>query len=350
VTLAQAQAAAMDLRTALLDNGVPRVSIELQPGVGPKADPWGVAPFKRVLSHHVASYPPGTPGLGIVKGGRGGKNPLTGPLANCYGGFDLTARIITLGWANHPGEGGPWTVPGWGTVPRNNGRPYLLGWEFEGGYLDYTDEMHDFMASCGAGSLDWLGTLPGNPGPAPLECHDEHLGWAGTRKVDRKGYTTASGRSRIAAVRGTRTTTPPPSVPEDDMPQFISAPGRGHALVWPGFVKRLPGGTGANQEELEAAQALYGAIKPMTVRGFDVAVALHMNVEMSAAATAAIVTQVAGVVSGADVDEQALGQSIVTGLLPQLTLALADDANPAEMEAAVRRVFADAAGGLGAAR
>ena len=201
MTLAEAQAAANNLRTALLDNGVARVSIELQQGVSGSG--WGVAPFKRVLGHHVASYPPGTPGLGIVKGGRGAPNPLDGPLANCYGGFDLTARIVTLGWANHPGTGGPWAVPGWGTVPKDNGRPYILGWEFEGGYLPYTDEMHEFMARCGAGSLDWLGTLPGNPGPAPLECFDEHKGWAGPRKPDRIGYTTASGRARIAAVRGT---------------------------------------------------------------------------------------------------------------------------------------------------
>ena len=112
-------------------------------------------------------------------------------------------------------------VPGWGTVPKDNGRPFILGWEFEGGYLPYTDEMHDFMARCGAGSLDWLGTLPGNPGPAPLECHDEHKGWAGPRKPDRVGYTTASGRQRIAAIRNSPT--PVPTVQEDDdMPTAIS--------------------------------------------------------------------------------------------------------------------------------
>ncbi len=122
---------------------------------------------------------------------------------NGYGGFDLVARIITMGRANHPGTGGPWSVPGWGTVPVNNGRPYIFGWEFEGGIVAWTDAMHDFMARCGAGTLDWLGTLPGNPGPAPLECWGEHLTWAPGRKIDRLGYTTASGRQRIAAVRDT---------------------------------------------------------------------------------------------------------------------------------------------------
>jgi hypothetical protein len=221
VTLAEAQASASLLKTALLDNGVKKVSIELQQGVAGSG--WGVAPFKRVLGHHIASYPPGTPGLALVKAGRTGANALAGPLANCYGGFDLVARIITLGWANHPGTGGPWSVPGWGTVPKDNGRPYILGWEFEGGYLDYTDEMHEFMAQCGAGSLDWLGSLPGNPGPAPLECFDEHKGWAGPRKVDRKGYTTASGRARIAKVRTTPRTTP--AQEDDDMRTFVTAGG-----------------------------------------------------------------------------------------------------------------------------
>lgn len=203
MTVAAAQAAAASLRDALQDYGV-RTSIELQPGVGPKTDPWGPAPFVRNLAHHIASYPPGTPGLAVVKNGRKGTSPLQGPLANCYGGFDLVARIITMGWANHPGAGGPWPVPGWGTVPRDNGRPYALGWEFEGGYLPYTDEMHDFMSRCGAASLDWLGTHNRRE-PAPLECHDEHKGWAPGRKPDRIGYITASGRSRIAAVRGVKT-------------------------------------------------------------------------------------------------------------------------------------------------
>jgi hypothetical protein len=196
VTLADAQAQANQLRTALLDNGVRRVSIELQQGVAGSG--WGVAPFMRGLGHHIVSRPPGTPGLALVKRGR---PDLAGPLCNGYGGFDLTARIITMGWANHPGMGGPWSVPGWRTVPVNNGRPYIFGWEFEGGLVPYTDEMHDFMARCGAGTLDWLGDMP-------LECWGEHKTWAPGRKVDRLGYTTASGRARIAAVRSK----------EDDMP------------------------------------------------------------------------------------------------------------------------------------
>ena len=201
MTLTAATAAANQLRIALLDNGVRAVSLELMEGAGGSG--WGVAPFKRGLGHHIVSRPPGTPGLALVKRGR---TDLAGPLCNGYGGYDLIARIITMSWANHPGLGGPWTVPGWGTVPLNNGRPYIFGWEFEGGIEPYTDDMHDFMARCGAGTLDWLGSLPGNPGPAPLECWGEHKTWAPGRKIDRLGYTTESGRARIAAVRGTTPT------------------------------------------------------------------------------------------------------------------------------------------------
>ncbi len=195
MTLALAQTSANSLREALLDNGVRRVSIELQQGVSSSG--WHVNTFKRGLGHHIVSRPSAgpTPGLALVKRGR---PDLGGPLCNGYGGFDLTARIITMGWANHPGLGGPWSVPGWGTVPKDNGRPYIFGWEFEGGLEPYTDEMHDFMARCGAGTLDWLGN-------APLECWNEHSGWAPGRKIDRLGYTAASGRARIAAVRGTNT-------------------------------------------------------------------------------------------------------------------------------------------------
>lgn len=206
MTLALAQREAGDLRVALLDNGVRQVSLELQQGVAGSG--WAGGQFRRGLGHHIVSRRSSglTPGLALVKRGR---PDLGGPLCNGYGGFDLIARIITMGWANHPGAGGPWSVPGWGTIPRNNGRPYIFGWEFEGGLneADWTDEFHEFMARCGAGTLDWLGG-------APLECWDEHKGWAPARKIDRLHYTTASGRQRIAAVRGTR----PPLEEDDDMP------------------------------------------------------------------------------------------------------------------------------------
>src|SRR5688572_11666588 len=101
------------LRDALLTAGVPQVSIELQVG---RSGRWvstgtnGGTSFVANVGHHIASYPSvsnPTPGLAVVKNGRPG---IPGPLCNGYGGMDLIARIICLDWANHPGEGGPWTI------------------------------------------------------------------------------------------------------------------------------------------------------------------------------------------------------------------------------------------------
>lgn len=333
MSVALAQAAANGLRTALLDNGVRAVSIELQQGVAGSG--WYVPTFKRGLGHHIASRPSMglTPGLATVKNGRGGKSPLGGPLANCYGGYDLVARIITLGWANHPGAGGPWAVPGWGTIPVNNGRPYIFGWEFEGGYEPYTDDMHHFMACCGAGTLDWLGTLPGNPGPAPLECWDEHKGWAGPRKPDRIGYTTASGRARIAAVRGNPTNPAPIPLGDTDM-YLVATPDK---TVWK-----------VTDYDVTPEPGIYRMGALAKARGIKEIVQitqeeLNDNRADAAARRAALLTDIAKA-AGGDVDEAALGKAVVDGLLPQLVSALSirTGATRADIEQVVRGVFADA--------
>jgi hypothetical protein len=192
-------AAAQELATALRDFGM-KVSIELRTDA---QGSWRVNDFVRNLQHHTVSRPSNgmTPCLSLVKYGR---SDLSGPLANGYLGYDGVARIITMGYANHPGLGGPWSVAGHGTVPRDNGRPYIFGWEHEGGYPEsWTgpyEKMHDWMARCGAAVLEWRGL--------PLTCSGEHKTWAGARKIDRLNYTTESGRERIRLVQQT---------PEDDM-------------------------------------------------------------------------------------------------------------------------------------
>ena len=252
-----ALAAARDLRTALLDHGVARVSIELQAGRGPAADPWHARTFLGMLSHHIASRPSQglTPGLALVKQGRAG---LPGPLCNAYGGYDLTARIICLGWANHPGEGGPWTLPA-GTIPADNGRPYLLGWEFEGGYEPYTDEMSGFMARCGAGTLAWLGQ--------PVAAHGEHKTWAPGRKVDRLGYDTNRGRAEITAVLSE----------EDDMPtaQEIAEAVWAHNVPNPATRKAATAATRLGEAAVHAYAARVGvaAIAPVNVEAIAEAIA-----------------------------------------------------------------------------
>jgi hypothetical protein len=210
-------------REVLLDHGVPEVGIGgLLPGRPGPADPWnGLDPVGE-LSHHIASFPTPenpTPGLALVRQGR---PDLDGPLCNGTAGVDLVYRIVTLGWANHSGFGGPYTFRGplgAFTVPRDNGRPYLWGTEYEGGFSEavwdrtYTNRrtgkkmtFREFMGRCNAGIAEAI-WLPGissrgrygdiKPGMDLSGYHGEHKTWAPTRKIDRLGYTTESGRAEI---------------------------------------------------------------------------------------------------------------------------------------------------------
>jgi hypothetical protein len=120
-----------------------------------------------------------------------GRSDLPGPLCNGYGGRDLVYRIITMGLANHTGEGGPLTL-GRFRIPADSARPFLWGTEWEHPGVrphEWTDEMREFTARSNAGILDWLGQ--------PLEHHVEHSTWAVNRKIDRLGYTKKEGQAEI---------------------------------------------------------------------------------------------------------------------------------------------------------
>jgi hypothetical protein len=202
---------ARTLKTALLDNGVPLVSIEVQQGRPSSYGTWNAQFVVSDFAHHTVSrYSSSnkTPCLALIKRGR---SDLPGPLSNGYGGFDLVARIITLGYANHPGAGGPMVVPSGVakpltyTIPRDSARRYAFGWEFEGG-LSETDwsrvytaangkkmSFHEFMARCLNGTQEMY--------DLPLGAHAEHKTWAPTRKVDRMGYTKESAITRMRTYR-----------------------------------------------------------------------------------------------------------------------------------------------------
>jgi hypothetical protein len=195
------QAAALALRSSLLDHGVANVvspftgkvggvSVELQIGKGPTANPWYNTHFIAHLNHHTAGPRSGlTPSLSVCKLGR---SDLEGPLCNGYGGRDFVYRIITFGYANHPGLGGPATF-GNNVVPKDNGRPYLWGTEFEhDGVTAWADEMVEWMARCNAGILDFLGVGP--------EAQGEHKDpWAPGRKSDRNIITRNGSIARTKA-------------------------------------------------------------------------------------------------------------------------------------------------------
>lgn len=189
------------LRSVMLDFGVPEVSIELQPGRPNDYGEWDALFVVADMSHHTVSrYRPDslTPVLSLCKRGR---SDLPGPLCNGYGGWDLTYRIITFGYANHPGEGGPLTVPaltaGKFTIPKDSARRYAWGTEWEGGLAEadwdrvlanprtgHKMTMREFMGRSNAAIEKYM--------QIHEEAHLEHSTWT-SRKIDRLGYTAAKG-------------------------------------------------------------------------------------------------------------------------------------------------------------
>lgn len=210
----RALAKARLLKKIMLEHGVPQVSIEILPGRPNSYGSWDALYTVSDMSHHTVSrYSPSslTPVLALCKRGR---SDLPGPLCNGYGGWDLTYRIITFGYANHPGYGGPYTVPaltsGKFTIPKDSARRYSWGTEWEGG-LSEADwnkvltnprngkkmTMREFMGRSNAALEKFLEIHEG--------AHMEHSTWT-SRKIDRLGYTRAEG---IAEKRPYRNPTPP---------------------------------------------------------------------------------------------------------------------------------------------
>jgi len=183
-------AEAKHLKAIMERHGV-RCSIELQPGRPWSGDQWYSRKYG-IMNHHTAGSRKGdTPSLALCKRGRTG---IPGPLCNGYGGRDLVYRIITLGLANHPGQGGPLVVSGV-RIPRDSARPSMWGTEWEhDGVTPWPPEMRVFMAKANAALLEWLGR--------PIAASIEHSTWAPTRKIDRNGYTAKSGQQEIRELGG----------------------------------------------------------------------------------------------------------------------------------------------------
>lgn len=198
---APALANAREMRTILLDHGVPEVDINLKPGRPSSHGVWNSGFFVSEFSHHTVSrYSPTnlTPILGICRNGRGN---LGGPLCNGYGGWDLCYRIITFGLANHPGQGGPVRVPalnaGTFLIPKDSARRYAWGTEYEGGLSEKdwdrvlvnprTKKKMTFREFMGRSNAALEVALE-----IHRDAHLEHSSWT-SRKIDRLGYTRAEG-------------------------------------------------------------------------------------------------------------------------------------------------------------
>jgi hypothetical protein len=192
---------ARSLKAVMLDYGVPEVSIELQEGRPNSFGTWDALFCVSDMGHHTVSrYSPTslTPVLGLCKHGR---SDLPGPLCNGYGGWDLCYRIITFGYANHPGEGGPRKVPaltsGSFTIPQDSARRYSWGTEFEGGLL--SSDWDRVLTNPRNGKKMTFREFMGRSNKAievyhkihPLS-HMEHSTWT-SRKIDRLGYTAQRG-------------------------------------------------------------------------------------------------------------------------------------------------------------
>ncbi len=262
------------LKGALLLHGVPEVSIELQEGRPTNGDPWNACNPIGETSHHIASRPTPaypTPGLSLVKNGR---SDLPGPLANGTAGVDLVYRILTMGLANHPGFGGPLTLYGPAgafSIPKDVGRPYLWGTEYEGGYDDevwdatYTNQRKDvsmtfreFMGRCNAGLTYGIWLINGK-GHQPVlgddysGYHTEHKTWAPGRKPDRLNYSTESGRSEAAIYYQPQEDDMP--TPEDLWSHPISVAGEDKEIPAHRMLSQAHARSGAARQEASAALA-----------------------------------------------------------------------------------------------
>jgi hypothetical protein len=219
VSKSSALTKAKRLKAVMLDYGVPEVSIELQAGRANPFDAWDGLQVVIDMSHHIVSnYNPSnlTPLLGLVKQGR---TSVPGPLANGYGGWDLCYRILCFSYANHPGAGGPMTVPRVGggtyTIPKDSARRYAWGTEYEGGVIEADWDrvlrnprngrrmtMREFMGRAGAALHNYFNIS--------YSAHAEHSTWAPFRKIDRLRYDKQEG-----AAEERRYADAPPT--EDDM-------------------------------------------------------------------------------------------------------------------------------------
>ena len=216
------------LKTTMLAHGVPEVSLELMPGRPSTHGVWDALFPVSDMSHHTVSRYSATNRTPVLSLCKFGRSDLPGPLCNGYGGWDLCYRVITLGYANHPGAGGPITVPaltaGTFTIPKDSARRYAWGTEFEGGLNEAdwdrvlknprtgdTMTFREFMGRCNAALEVWLQIAEG--------AHLEHSTWT-SRKIDRLHYSRAEG---IAEKRKYELTEPEPEPEPGATPNISEA-------------------------------------------------------------------------------------------------------------------------------
>lgn len=217
-----------------------KCTIELKVGRPWSGDDW-YSKKTVLMNHHTAGPSSGlTPSYKVCRDGRPG---VPGPLCNGYGGRDKVFRIVCMGLANHPGEGGPLTVEGV-RLPKDSARISSFGIEWEhNGVSDWPDDMLEFMGRVGAAVLEWMGR--------PIGASIEHKTWAPDRKIDRNDFSVSgsTGQALIKKYAGSTVPVPPkPPVPdtEEDVTVILSRYGSSQYvridLDWP-YVEVLSQGT-----------------------------------------------------------------------------------------------------------
>lgn len=138
---------------------------------------------KGVLWHHTATtsaraYKTGAPTLNMCIGGR---RDLPGPLCNIVFGRAGEVYVTAAGWANHAGRGGPR-----GSVPRDQGNPWLIGIEMESSGVapwDWTADQIRVMPYLGA-ALEKAYLMDQ---PAADRLQIAHFEWSSMGKIDPAG-------------------------------------------------------------------------------------------------------------------------------------------------------------------
>jgi hypothetical protein len=159
-----------------------------------------------VILHHTGSGMPGdgpAPNAGVVRRGRTG---LRGPLCHLLVTRDRRVQVISLGKANHAGDGGPWRG-----LPAGRGNTHALGIEIEHNGTDrepWTGTYVHFCYLVAAAMVEMLGAGAGN-----VLAHKE---WAPDRKIDPYRWDMDTARAGIAAILKAGPAPKTTTTPEDD--------------------------------------------------------------------------------------------------------------------------------------
>lgn len=156
---------------------------------------------KGAVGHHTAGPKTGDrPSLAVCVNGRGGKNPLPGPLCNTFLARSGIVVVVAAGRANHAGPGGFRGLVGNSSV---------FGTEAEDDGVDgiWTTEQKWAYPRVVAAQLEIAGK--------DHTWYCAHRTWAPTRKIDPTGITDTWMQDRVKAVMA-EVNRPKPQPPKDE--------------------------------------------------------------------------------------------------------------------------------------